>query len=122
MGIFTRMSDEQHGIGTLVRPDTRTLPQPQTDRPWLWNVVLHDSDEHTYEYVIEMLGTVFGFTPHKGFALARMIDSEGRGVVLTTHREHAELKAEQVRSFGPDARIASCRRPLVVTLEPAEQE
>ncbi len=93
--------------------------QPKTDRPWLWNVVLFDSDEHTYEYVIELLGSVFGMSPHKAFAIARMIDIEGRGIVLTTHREHAELKAEQIKGFGPDARIASCQRPLSVSLEPA---
>jgi len=109
-------------VGTMVRPERQTATKTATERPWLWHVVLHDSEEHSYEYVIELLSKVFGHSPHKGFALARMIDSEGKGVVLTTHRELAELKAEQVRSFGPDARVASCRSPLRVTLEPAESD
>lgn len=114
------MSDDGT-IGTVVRPERRTAPSVRAENPWLWNVVLFDSDEHTFEYVIEMLAKVFGYAPRRGLALARVIDAEGRSVVLTTHREHAELKAEQVRSFGPDDRVASCRSALHVVLEPAER-
>jgi ATP-dependent Clp protease adaptor protein ClpS len=107
------MSDDATGTAVAVKTAPRTTPRTETDRPWLWNIVLHDSDEHTYEYVIEMLYKVFGFPVERGFAVARVVDAEGRGVVLTTHREHAELKAEQVRG---------CGAPLRVSLEPAERE
>ena len=69
-----------------------------------------------------MLAKLFAFNIERAFALARAVDTRGRGVILTTHREHAELKAEQVRCFGPDPRIASCATPLRVTLEPAESD
>lgn len=107
---------------TATRTTTENETTNQTQRPWLWNIVLYDSDDHTYEYVIDMLSKVFAFPIERGFTLARAIDRDGRGVVLTTHRELAELKAQQVRAFGPDHRIASCTTALRVALEPAERD
>ena len=92
----------------------------ETARPWLWNVIVHDSDDHTYEYVVELAACVFSMPTEQGVQLAKVIDSAGHGLAMTAHRELAELKAEQVRSFGPDRRIASCSTSLRVTLEPAE--
>lgn len=80
---------------------------------------MHDSDDHTYEYLVELAASVFAMPVEQGFQLAQAIDSAGHGLAMTTHRELAELKAEQVRSFGPDKRIASCSTSLRVTLEPA---
>lgn len=112
------MTDSSSAAATLTRPDQRTTLE--TERPWLWKVIVHDSDEHSYEYVIEMAERVFAMPVERGFQLARAIDTAGHGVAMTTHRELAELKAEQVRSFGPDRRMASCRTSMRVTLEPAE--
>jgi ATP-dependent Clp protease adaptor protein ClpS len=112
--------DAGGGAATLapVR-ETETATREQNDTPWLWHVVLYDSDDHTYEYVIMMLTTLFPHSAERAYQLAKRIDEDGRGVVYTTHRELAELKAEQVRGFGPDPLIASCATSLSVTLEPA---
>ena len=103
---------------------TATLPRERADtttqRPWLWNVVLLDDDHHTYEYVIDMMTSVFGHPTEKGFQIARNVDSDGRAVCLTTHRELAELKVEQVRGFGRDDRMASSAGSMSAILEPAE--
>ena len=101
------------------RTRPRATSQPTTRRPPLWNVVLLDSDDHTYEFVIEMLGSVFGHPTERAFKLARTVDESGRAVIKTTHRELAELKAEQVRGFGLDPRVATCAVPMRAILEPA---
>ena len=40
-----------------ISPETRALTGQQHER--LYHVILLDDDDHTYEYVVEMLGTLF---------------------------------------------------------------
>ncbi len=105
---------------TLTLPKPRPATEPKTEQPWLWNVVLLDDDDHTYEYVIRMLHTVFSMPIEKAFKVAETVDADGRAVLLTTHKEHAELKREQVHAFGKDVLIASCAGSMSAILEPAE--
>jgi ATP-dependent Clp protease adaptor protein ClpS len=84
-----------------------------------FNVVLLDDDDHTYEYVIEMLRSIFGHEEQKAFQMAKEVDNSGRVIVFTTHREHAELKRDQIHSFGLDWRIASCQGSMTSVIEPA---
>lgn len=103
---------------TLTRPQTEA--KPRTDRPRPWNVVLLDDDHHTYEYVIRMMRTVFGHSEQRALEIAKTVDRDGRVVCMTTHKEHAELKREQVHGFGADPLIASCAGAMSAVLEPAD--
>jgi ATP-dependent Clp protease adaptor protein ClpS len=85
-----------------------------------FNVVLLDDDDHSYEYVIEMLASVFGYPAERGFQLAKEVDETGRVICLTTHKEFAELKREQIIAYGIDPRVATCRGPMGAVVEPAE--
>lgn len=85
-----------------------------------WNVVLLDDDDHTYEYVIEMLRGVFGMTRERAYLHACEVDSSKRTIVLTTSREHAELKRDQVHAYGPDPRIPRCKGSMSAIIEPAD--
>ena len=85
-----------------------------------YNVVLLDDNDHSYEYVIHMLGSVFGYSLQKGYELARKVDAAGRVVVATTNLERAEFKQEQIQSFGPDPLIPRCKGSMSATVEPAE--
>lgn len=86
-----------------------------------FNVVLLDDNDHTYEYVIEMLKAVVGYDEQQGFLLARKVDEHGRAIVFTAHKELAELKCEQLSSFGTDARVASCRGSMTAIVEEAAE-
>ena len=81
--------------------------------------MLLNDDDHTYDYVIEMLGTIFGYNPTKGFLMADQLNPHGRVIVLTTHKEHAELKRDQIHAFGPDPFIERCKGSMSATIEPA---
>jgi ATP-dependent Clp protease adaptor protein ClpS len=50
-------------------------PKPAQMPPF--NVVLLNDDDHTYDYVVEMLKVIFGFPQEKGYLLAEEVDSEG---------------------------------------------
>ncbi len=84
-----------------------------------YNVVLIDDDDHTYPYVIEMMGALFGYPAEKGFLIADEVTHTGRVIVQTTHRELAELKRDQITAYGADWRVASCRGAMTAVIEPA---
>lgn len=104
---------------------TETTAKPQQKRGQKtegmppYNVVLLDDNDHSYEYVIMMLGAVFGYPPEKGFELAKEVDATGRVIVATTNLERAELKRDQIQSFGPDPLIPRCKGSMSATVEPA---
>src|SRR5579883_975403 len=94
---------------TLTAPDTETQEEQTTRRQPPYHVVLLNDDDHSYAYVILMLKELFGHPVEKGFLLAEEVDKTGRAVVLTTTREHAELKQDQIHAYGPDPTIERCK-------------
>jgi ATP-dependent Clp protease adaptor protein ClpS len=103
---------------------TETSPQgsPQQDVDTAlmprWNVVLLNDDDHTYEYVIEMLVAIFSHSIGQAFAMAREVDVSDRVIVDTTTRERAELKQEQIHAYGRDHRIPRCKGSMSAVIEP----
>jgi ATP-dependent Clp protease adaptor protein ClpS len=87
----------------------------------LWNVVLLNDDDHSYEYVIEMLRALFGYVEERGYQMAKEVDETGRVIVLTTHREKAELKRDQIHAYGADFRVATCKGSMSAMIEPVEE-
>ena len=48
-------------------PETDVEQEQQTQRQPPYNVILLNDDDHTYEYVIEMLKALFGHPIEKGY-------------------------------------------------------
>ena len=105
--------------GTTALPEADVEQEQRTKRQPPYNVILLN-DDHTFEYVIEMLKALFGHPVEKGYQLAKLVDSTGRAVVCTTSLERAELKRDQIHAFGPDPRIPRCKGSMTAELEPAE--
>ncbi len=73
-----------------------------------YNVLLHNDDENDMLFVVQ---SILLLTPLKAFeAVRRMYEAHRRGqaLLLTTHKERAELYQDQFKSKG-----------LTVTIEPA---
>jgi ATP-dependent Clp protease adaptor protein ClpS len=83
-----------------------------------YHVVLWNDNDHSYAYVIRMLHQLFGHPIASGYKLADQVDKHGRAVVLTTHKEHAELKRDQIHAFGKDDLCASCQGSMKCSIEP----
>ena len=94
-----------------------TTPRSRHRRQPRYHVVLWNDNDHTYEYVIAMLKQLFGHPPERGFALAKEVDRKGRAIVLTTTKEHAELKRDQIHAFGGDARLARSEGAMSSSIE-----
>lgn len=100
--------------------DTRPDTGGKTDQLTPWNVVLLNDDDHTYEYVIRMLGDLFARPQAQAFKVARTVDTEGRAIIATCHRELAELKRDQIHAYGRDPLLATSAGSMTAVLEPAE--
>ena len=100
----------------------RTRPRARTRILPRYHVVLLDDDDHTYDYVIEMLVKLFHHGREQAFLLACEVDAHGRVIVDTTSLERAELKRDQIHSYGADWRIPHCRGSMSACIEPAEEE
>jgi len=107
------MADSQESTGLLpVKATPRQSP--------LWHVVLLDDDDHTYDYVIEMLMELFHHSAETAYRMACEVDRTGRVIVDTTVRERAELKRDQIHAYGADWRLERSRGSMTAIIEPAE--
>ncbi len=87
----------------------------------LFHVVLLDDDEHTYDYVIEMLTTLFLLTKGEAFQRAVEVDSFGRTIVITCERPQAEFGRDQIHAYGADPRMANSKGPMTAVIEPVAE-
>lgn len=99
--------------GSHVEPWEKVRNQPP------YNVVLLDDDDHTYEYVVEMLVHIFGHSPQAAYLMAVEVDTLGRVIVLTTTLERAELERDRIHAYGADPRIARCKGSMSAIIEPS---
>lgn len=85
----------------------------------LYNVVLLDDDEHTYDYVIEMLQKLFLMSQADAFRHAVEVDTTGRTVVMTCELAQAEFGRDQIHGYGADWRMANSKGSMSAIVEPA---
>jgi ATP-dependent Clp protease adaptor protein ClpS len=85
----------------------------------LFHVVLLDDDEHTYDYVVEMLQKLFFFSLEIAFQRAVEVDTTGRTVVITCTLPEAEFGRDQIQSFGADPRMPQSKGSMTAILVPA---
>lgn len=113
---------------------SQTIATPRTTRPGtspdidisgeiaqnpLYRVVLLDDDDHTYDYVIEMLQKIFIFTAEQALRHAQEVDSMGRTVLITCELPEAEFARDQVHGYGPDPRLPRSKGSMSAIVEPA---
>jgi ATP-dependent Clp protease adaptor protein ClpS len=106
--------------GTATTPERKTKEQEKVKRQPPYNVILHNDDDHSFQYVIKMLKELFAHPEELGWKMAEEVHTKGRVIVLTTSMEHAELKADQIHAFGPDPLIPRCQGSMSASIEPAE--
>ncbi len=106
-------------VETVRRRRERQEQKPK--RQPRYHVILWDDDDHSYDYVITMMRSLFGHTVERGFEIAKQVDTHGRAVCLTTTREHAELKRDQIHAYGKDAMIARSAGSMSASIEPESE-
>jgi len=80
---------------------------------------LLDDDDHTYEYVIEMLMRLFMKTEAEAYQHAVEVDSTGRTIIITCELAEAEFARDQIHGYGPDWRMPRSKGSMSAIIEPA---
>src|SRR6202167_785239 len=87
----------------LIAPETETVARG--DLVPLYRVVLLDDNDHTYDYVIEMLQHIFVFSLDQAYRHAEEVDRCGRTVLITCELAEAEFGRDQISAYGRDWRL-----------------
>jgi ATP-dependent Clp protease adaptor protein ClpS len=105
--------EPQGGTATATaKPKEKNKPAPKSKPPRQmppWKVLLHNDDKHEFRFVIRTIVELTTLNAQE--ALLRTVEAHKTGValLLTTHKERAELYRDQFMSKG-----------LTVTIEAAE--
>src|SRR5262245_55952398 len=111
-------SDQDTATATMVPEKKKDRKRKKREVP-RYHVLLWDSDVNSYEYVERMLRELFGHTPETCHQMAVEVDTRGKVIVLTTTKEHAELKRDQIIAYGKDDLIKNCSGSMHSTIESA---
>lgn len=98
-------------------PETEVIEQDRLVP--LFRVVLLDDNDHTYDYVIEMLQKIFIFTLEQAYRHAEEVDRCGRTVLITCELPQAEFARDQIHSYGRDWRLPRSKGSMSAVVEPA---
>ena len=104
---------------TITSPGTRIIEETDERIEPPFHLILLDDDHHTYQYVIFMLGKLFGYGPEKAFAMACAVDSQGQAILMTGSHDAVERKQNEVHSFGADPLMPQSKGSMSAVIEPA---
>jgi ATP-dependent Clp protease adaptor protein ClpS len=105
----------------------QTVLEPEIDTPStprhapLYHVIILNDEDHTIDYVVEMLGVTVGLDA--GTALARTLEADrtGSAIVHTCGLDEAETKRDRIHAYGPDWRLPHSRGSVAALVEPADR-
>jgi len=104
-------------VKTVTSPETGTITNPRLEN--LYHVIILNDDEHSYEYVIEMLQSVFLISYSAAVSHTMEADTTGSSIVKTCGLEEAERLRDGVHAYGPDWRMPISRGSVAALVEPA---
>lgn len=96
-----------HAGASAPAKETETEERTQLQRQS--KIVLFDDDEHTYDYVVEMLVHCCSLTRESAFRCAVEVDLCGRTTVFYGTREECLRRRDRIHSFGADPRLPRSR-------------
>ena len=85
----------------------------------MYHVILLNDEDHTYDYVVEMLAKIFKFSESRAFSHAVEVDTKGTTILITCELEKAEQKRDLIHSYGPDWRLPRSLGSMAAVVEPA---
>jgi len=115
---------DEYSNGAVAEPVEKVIVRPRRDRREKtriqprYHVILWNDDDHTVDYVVRMMRALFGHSTQTGQGIAEKVHFTGRAICLTTTKEHAELKRDQIHAFGKDSAVVGCAGSMSASIEP----
>ena len=95
----TRDSREQGESGGAAPAKPKHVPAPSSTKPLpKWRVILHNDDENYMDDVVEAITTLTPLKQAEAVLKTKLAHQSGSALLLTTHRERAELYVQQFAS------------------------
>lgn len=108
------MSDTKRPIDDLEHEgDLAVAERKKTKRPRRFQVILHNDDYTTMDFVIYILIEIFNKTPAEATQIMLHVHTKGKGLCGAYTREIAETKVQQVTQSAKEY-----GHPLRCTMEP----
>jgi ATP-dependent Clp protease adaptor protein ClpS len=104
------MADVERQTGGEVKEKVR----PKAKKPELFQVILHNDDYTTMQFVIEVLEEVFSKSPAEAFRIMMHVHTRGHGICGSYPHEVAETKVSLVHDRARGAGF-----PLRASMEEA---
>ncbi len=95
--------------------EIKSITQQKLAPPSKYQVILHNDDYTTMEFVIEVLMRFFGFDLEQATQIMLAVHQQGRGICGIYPAEIAETKVMQVRQYARQHEF-----PLRCTMEKVE--
>lgn len=99
------------------RPEVESETGTETLLAPTWKVVLLDDDEHTYDYVVEMLMDCCSLSRESAFRCAVEVDLTGRTTVFYGPLEECRRRRDRVHGYGADPRLARSRGSMKAEIQ-----
>lgn len=96
------------GAGAPIE-ETVTETEEKTQLLRQSKVVLYDDDEHTYDYVVEMLVHCCGLSRESAFRCAVEVDLCGKTTVFYGTADECRRRRDRIHDFGADPRLPRSR-------------
>ena len=80
------------------RGEVLEKPRKKTDKPPFYQVVLHNDDYTTMEFVVTVLEGIFGKSPAEAHQIMMHVHTRGAGIAGIYPHEVAETKVNQVHA------------------------
>jgi ATP-dependent Clp protease adaptor protein ClpS len=90
-----------------------------TQREGLYHVIILNDEDHTIDYVVEMLQAVVGLPANQALACTLEANSTGSSIVSTRPLDEAESQRDRIHAYGPDWRLPHSRGSVTALVEPA---
>lgn len=106
---------------------TKTVVEPEigeesaTEKQKLYHIIILNDEEHTIDYVVEMLQAIVRISASAALACTLEADSAGSSIVCTCGLEEAESKRDLIHAYGPDWRLPHSRGSVTALVEPAAE-
>ena len=85
----------------------------------LFHVILLNDEDHTYDYVIEMLMELFDMDEDRAYKHTVEVDTLGHTRLATLPLPAAEGKRDQIHAYGADPRLPRSQGAMAALIEPA---